>query len=48
MSPKIAVIYYSSTGHVAQLARQVHDGAREAGSEVRLLRAAELAPQRVE
>jgi len=47
MSPKIAVIYYSSTGHVAQLARQVHDGAREAGSEVRLLRAAELAPQRV-
>lgn len=47
MSTRIAVIYYSSTGHVAQLAREVRDGARDTGSEVRLLRAAELAPQGV-
>src|SRR5690625_143340 len=47
MSANVAVIYYSSTGHVAQLAGEVYDGARDTGSEVRLLRAGELAPQHV-
>ncbi|TQN28299.1 NAD(P)H dehydrogenase (quinone) [Haloactinospora alba] len=47
MSVKVAVIYYSSTGHVHQLAREVEDGARQAGAEVRLRRAQELAPQSV-
>ncbi|MBB4930553.1 NAD(P)H dehydrogenase (quinone) [Lipingzhangella halophila] len=47
MTAKIAVIYYSSTGHVHQLAREVHAGAQDAGAEVRLRRAAELAPQSV-
>ena len=41
---KIAVIYYSSTGNVHQLAEAVADGAREAGAEVRLRRVPELAP----
>ena len=40
----IAVIYYSSTGHVHQLAKAVAEGARSAGAQVRLRRAAELAP----
>jgi NAD(P)H dehydrogenase (quinone) len=35
----VAVIYYSSTGHVHQLARAVAAGAEEAGAAVRLLRA---------
>lgn len=41
---RIAVIYYSSTGHVHHLAEAVAEGARAAGAEVRLRRAAELAP----
>ena len=41
---KIAVIYYSSTGNVHQLAEAVADGARQAGAEVRLRRVPELAP----
>lgn len=41
---KIAVIYYSSTGNVHQLAEAVAEGAREAGAEVRLRRVPELAP----
>ncbi|WP_316769323.1 NAD(P)H:quinone oxidoreductase [Streptomyces sasae] len=44
MSPKIAVVYYSSTGTVHELAESVADGARKEGAEVRLLRVAELAP----
>ncbi|MGY1711661.1 NAD(P)H:quinone oxidoreductase [Geodermatophilus sp. SYSU D00758] len=43
--PNIAVIYYSSTGNVHQLAAAVADGAREAGAEVRLRRVPELAPE---
>jgi NAD(P)H dehydrogenase (quinone) len=42
---KIAVIYYSSTGNVHQLAEAVAEGAREAGAEVRLRRVPELAPE---
>ncbi|KUJ69478.1 NAD(P)H dehydrogenase [Streptomyces albus subsp. albus] len=44
MSAKVAVIYYSSTGNVHQLAKAVAEGAEKAGAEVRLRRAAELAP----
>ncbi|HWM40161.1 MAG TPA: NAD(P)H:quinone oxidoreductase [Streptomyces sp.] len=42
---KVAVIYYSSTGTVATLAKEINDTAEKAGAEVRLRRAAELAPQ---
>ena len=41
----VAVIYYSATGTLHQLAENVVRGAEEAGAEVRLLRVAELAPQ---
>jgi NAD(P)H dehydrogenase (quinone) len=44
---KIAVIYYSATGHVHKLAEAVATGAADAGSEVRLRRVAELAPEEV-
>jgi NAD(P)H:quinone oxidoreductase type IV len=44
IGPKVAIVYYSSTGTVHQLAENVALGAREAGAEVRLLRVAELAP----
>jgi NAD(P)H dehydrogenase (quinone) len=40
----VAVIYYSSTGNVHELALALAEGASEAGAEVRLRRAAELAP----
>ena len=43
IAPKVAVVYYSSTGTVHQLAENVARGAREAGAEVRLLRVPELA-----
>ncbi|MEU2624891.1 NAD(P)H:quinone oxidoreductase [Streptomyces sp. NPDC007157] len=45
MAPKVAVIYYSSTGTVHELAEAVADGARKEGAEVRLLRVSELAPE---
>ncbi|MFI2262927.1 NAD(P)H:quinone oxidoreductase [Streptomyces tubercidicus] len=41
----VAVVYYSSTGTVAELARLIADAAEHAGADVRLRRAAELAPQ---
>ncbi len=44
MPVKVAVIYYSSTGTVHALAQAVAEGATSAGAEVRLRRAAELAP----
>lgn len=44
MSAKIAVVYYSSTGTVHQLAQAVAEGAEKAGAEVRLRRVPELAP----
>jgi NAD(P)H dehydrogenase (quinone) len=43
----VAVIYYSSTGHVHQLATAVAEGAEEAGNDVRLRRVPELAPEEV-
>ncbi|MFJ9415374.1 NAD(P)H:quinone oxidoreductase [Streptomyces sp. NPDC101227] len=41
----VAVIYYSSTGTVAELARVIADTAEHEGAGVELRRAAELAPQ---
>ncbi|MFI0715495.1 NAD(P)H:quinone oxidoreductase [Streptomyces inhibens] len=41
---KVAVIYYSSTGTVAELAQLIADAAEHAGADVRLRRTAELAP----
>jgi NAD(P)H dehydrogenase (quinone) len=42
---RVAVIYYSATGNVHMLADAIADGAREQGSDVRLRRVAELAPE---
>jgi NAD(P)H dehydrogenase (quinone) len=42
--PNIAVIYYSSTGNVYNLAVGVAEGAEKAGAQVRLRRVPELAP----
>jgi NAD(P)H dehydrogenase (quinone) len=42
---KVAVVYYSSTGTIATLAKEITEAAEKAGAEVRLRRAAELAPQ---
>ena len=44
MSVKVSVIYYSSTGGVHRLAQAVAQGASAAGAQVRVRRAAELAP----
>ncbi|MFD9539563.1 NAD(P)H:quinone oxidoreductase [Streptomyces sp. NPDC060022] len=44
-SVNVAVIYYSSTGTVAAIARAIAKDAENAGAQVRLRRAAELAPQ---
>ena len=43
--PRIAVVYYSSTGNVHQLANAVAEGAEEVVDEVRLRRVPELAPE---
>ena len=40
----VAVIYYSATGNVYQLARAIGEGAEQAGGEVRLRKVHELAP----
>jgi NAD(P)H dehydrogenase (quinone) len=44
MSARVAIIYYSSTGHVHRLAQAVAEGAARAGADARLRRVAELAP----
>jgi NAD(P)H dehydrogenase (quinone) len=44
---RVAVIYYSSTGHVHQLAKALAEGAESAGAEVRLRLVPELAPPEV-
>jgi NAD(P)H dehydrogenase (quinone) len=41
---KLAIVYYSSTGTIAQIAKELHDAGAKAGAQVRLLKAAELAP----
>lgn len=45
MPTRIAVIYYSATGHVHALAEALAEGAAQEGAEVRLRRVAELAPE---
>lgn len=42
---KLAVVYYSSTGVNTEIAREIAEAAEKAGAEVRLRKAAELAPQ---
>ena len=41
----VAIVYYSSTGSIAELAQELRDAAVKAGADVRLLKTAELAPQ---
>ncbi|MCS5717559.1 NAD(P)H:quinone oxidoreductase [Herbiconiux sp. CPCC 205763] len=43
----VAIVYYSSTGTVHELAQSVAAGAADAGATVRVLRVQELAPQAV-
>jgi NAD(P)H dehydrogenase (quinone) len=42
---KVAIIYYSATGSVYQLAQAVREGAEKAGAEVRVRKVHELAPK---
>ncbi|KPM53669.1 NAD(P)H dehydrogenase [Frankia sp. R43] len=42
---KVSIIYYSATGHVAEIAREMAESATKAGADVRLRRVGELAPQ---
>ncbi|MFD7444757.1 NAD(P)H:quinone oxidoreductase [Streptomyces sp. NPDC059909] len=42
---KLAIVYYSSTGTIAEIAKELRDAGVKAGAEVRLVKAAELAPQ---
>ncbi|MER6435864.1 NAD(P)H:quinone oxidoreductase [Streptomyces sp. NPDC001185] len=42
---KLAIVYYSSTGTITEIAKELHDAGIMAGAEVRLLKARELAPQ---
>ncbi len=44
---RILVLYYSSYGHIAQMADAVADGARQAGHEAEVLRVPETAPAEV-
>ena len=41
---KLAIVYYSSTGHNYQMAKWAEEAALEAGAEVRVLKLRELAP----
>lgn len=41
----VAVVYYSSTGTIHRIAQELVETAEKAGAEVRLVRAAELAPR---
>lgn len=45
--PKVLVLYYSSYGHLSQMADAVADGARGAGAQVDVLRVPETAPEAV-
>jgi NAD(P)H dehydrogenase (quinone) len=44
--PRVAVIYYSSTGGTHALANAIAEGAEKAGAEVRVRRVPELAPDK--
>jgi NAD(P)H dehydrogenase (quinone) len=45
--PKVLVLYYSTYGHLEQMAQAVADGARSAGAEVDVRRVPETAPEAV-
>ena len=45
MPAKTAIVYYSATGGTHKLAEAIAEGAREADSEVRVLKVKELAPE---
>ncbi|MGW0712397.1 NAD(P)H:quinone oxidoreductase [Streptomyces sp. NPDC002643] len=45
VSVKLTVVYYSSTGFSAEIAKEISEAAEKAGAEVRLRKAAELAPE---
>ncbi|WP_329042927.1 NAD(P)H:quinone oxidoreductase [Streptomyces sp. NBC_00178] len=42
---KLAIVYYSSTGTITEIAKELHDAGVKAGAEVRLVKVGELAPQ---
>lgn len=44
---KVLVLYYSSYGHIEQMAEAVAEGARSAGAQVDILRVPETAPEAV-
>ncbi|WP_374942531.1 NAD(P)H:quinone oxidoreductase [Sphingomonas sp.] len=44
---KVLVLYYSSYGHIEQMAQAVAEGAREGGAEVDIRRVAETAPKNI-
>lgn len=44
---KVLVLYYSSYGHIEQMANAVAEGAREAGAQVDIRRVPELVPEEV-
>jgi NAD(P)H dehydrogenase (quinone) len=44
---KVLVLYYSSYGHIEQMADAVAEGARSAGAQVDIRRVAETAPDAV-
>jgi NAD(P)H dehydrogenase (quinone) len=46
-SVNVTVVYYSSTGTIHRIATEIAETAEKAGAEVRLVRAAELAPRQV-
>jgi len=47
VKPKVLVVFYSRYGNVRALAEAIAEGARDAGAEVRLRRAADIAPESV-
>lgn len=44
---KVLVLYYSSWGHMEQMAKKAAEGAREAGADVTIKRVPELVPEEV-
>ncbi|MGY5137538.1 NAD(P)H-dependent oxidoreductase, partial [Streptomyces nigrescens] len=42
---KLSIVYYSSTGTITEIAKELRDAGVKAGAEVRLVKAAELAPR---
>jgi NAD(P)H dehydrogenase (quinone) len=47
MPAKVAIVFYSTYGHVYQLAKAIEEGAKSAGAEVRLLRVKETLSEEV-